>query len=270
MQADPAPPSTAVSSKRARRANWPPPGRGLLAWTTGVLGSSVGMKILVALTGLALTGFVIAHLAGNLAIFKGRAALNNYAAFLKDQGPLLWAARLGLLVVFALHIWLTIRLRQRAVAARPIPYSYHQSIQASPAARYMIVTGLVIFLFTVFHIAHYTLGSVTSAQVSAGQYVNYLDLRDEHGHQDVYRMTWYGFHDSAVAVLYIVAQLALILHLSHGVGSTLQTLGLNTPRTQPVIRAVSWGVALLVGLGNILIVVAVWSSLIAPPPNLVP
>ncbi len=265
--------STAVPSKRLHRPNTPPPGRGLAGWLLPKLSSTVGMKVLVALTGLALTGFVIAHLAGNLSIFKGRAALNSYAAFLKDQGPLLWVARLTLLAIFVLHIVLSVKLRLRSAAARPVGYAYHQNIQASSAARYMVWTGVLILLFTAFHIAHYTLGMVSTAQVEINgrtTTVNYLELREEpsdpKSHPDVYAMTYAGFHHPVIAVLYILAQLVLILHLSHGVGSTLQSLGLNTPRVQPAIRLLSWAVALFVGLGNILIVVAVWANWVPPPP----
>src|SRR3954452_13749705 len=112
--------STTATSKRHVRPNTPPPGRGLVCWIAPLLRSTVGLKILVALTGLALTGFVIAHLAGNLAIFRGREAYNHYAAFLKGQGGLLWVARVGLLVVFLLHVVLTVWLRLRSAQARPV------------------------------------------------------------------------------------------------------------------------------------------------------
>jgi succinate dehydrogenase / fumarate reductase, cytochrome b subunit len=265
--------STAVPSKRQLHPNTPPPGRGLGHWLGAHLRSTVGMKFLVALTGIGLTLFVIGHLVGNLAIFKGREALNNYAAFLKDQGPLLWAARIVLLTLFILHMVLSLKLRLRSAGARPIAYSYYQNIQASPAARYMVWTGVIILLFTAFHIAHYTLGVVSTAQIEVNgqtQSVNYLDLRenpaDPKSHHDVYAMTWFGFHHPLISVLYILAQLALILHLSHGVASTFQSLGLNTPRLQLTIRALSWAVALFVGLGNIIIVLAVWFNVLPPPP----
>src|ERR1700689_378792 len=96
--------ATAVPSKRQVRTNMPPPGRGLGGRLKPMLDSVVGQKFLVALTGIALVGFVIAHLAGNLAVFRGREALNHYAAFLKSQPALLWTARLILLVLFVVHI----------------------------------------------------------------------------------------------------------------------------------------------------------------------
>jgi succinate dehydrogenase / fumarate reductase cytochrome b subunit len=266
--------STAVPSKRRVRVNLPPPGRGLCGWLWPLLGSTVGNKVLVALTGLALTAFVMVHMAGNLGVFKGREAYNNYAAFLKGQGALLWAARLGLLFVFVLHIVLSLRLRLRSAQARPVAYSYKQIIQATFASRTMVVTGLIILAFTVFHIAHFTLGIVEHVQVESPKGVwepkTYLEVRenpkDPASHQDVYAMTYVGFHDPTIVGIYILAQIILIVHLSHGVGSTLQSLGLNAPRAQRAVYWLSWGVALLVGLGNILIVLAVWFDQVPKPP----
>lgn len=266
--------STAVPSKRRVRPNTPPPGRGFVGWLVPMLDTSVGNKILVALTGLGLTLFVIVHMAGNLGVFRGREAYNDYAAFLKGHTGLLWTARVGLLLTFLLHIFLSLRLRWKSARARPIPYSYRQIIQATFTSRTMVISGAFIFLFTVFHIAHYTLGLVEGTQVETMKgvwnNVNYLDLRvdpkDPASHPDVYAMTYVGFHDASIVGIYIVAMVILIVHLGHGVGSTLQSLGLNTPRTQPLVRALSWAVALLVGLGNIIIVLAVWYDQVPPPP----
>jgi succinate dehydrogenase / fumarate reductase cytochrome b subunit len=265
--------STTVPSKKLIQPNTPPPGRGLGGWLWPLLSSTVGQKIVVALTGLGLTGFVIAHMAGNLGVFKSRDAYNDYAAFLKGQGALLWAARLGLLAIFLLHIFISVRLRYLSAEARPVPYSYRQIIQASLAARTMLLTGILIFLFTAFHIAHYTLGIVSRAEVESGagwESKGYLDLRvnptDPASHQDVYAMMWAGFHNPIIVGLYILAQVILVLHLSHGVASTLQTLGLNTPRAQPALRVLSWAVALVVGVGNILIVLAIWYGWVPAPP----
>lgn len=252
-------------TKHDYRGNTLPGGKGLLDWALPFLRSTVGSKYLVALTGAGLTAFVIVHLVGNLAVFRGREALNEYAHFLKNNPFLLWSARLGLLTIFVLHIALSVRLKLRAKQARPIPYAHEDTIQASLASRTMLWTGLAILVFALFHIAHYTLGLVQTVDYR-GTPTNLLALRDPAtGYHDVYAMTWYGFHNPVLSILYIVAQLFLILHLSHGVSSVFQTLGLNAPRVQPALRILSWAVALFVGGGNILIVVAVWFSLIPPP-----
>src|ERR1019366_6804364 len=134
--------SSTVPSKRERPTNSLPSGKGLLDWLLPVFASTVGGKFLVALTGLALTGFVIVHMAGNLQIFLGAEAINEYAKKLKDLGPLLWIARIGLLVVFVIHIWLALRLKIRSREARPIGYAHEQTVQASFASRSMVLSGL--------------------------------------------------------------------------------------------------------------------------------
>ena len=226
--------------------------------------TSVGSKFLVALTGLGLTGFVIAHMLGNLQIFAGPEKLNYYARYLKDVGPLLWVARIGLLVLLIVHIVLSFRLQRAASQARPIPYAHEKTIQASLASRYMLHTGLLIFVFLLFHLAHYTFGWIGTVDVE-GRQVSYLELHDSQGRHDVYSMTIYGFRNPIVSILYIVGQLLLLMHLSHGVGSVFQTLGANSARWQATIRIVSWAVALIVGLGNIGIVVAVWVGVVPLP-----
>jgi succinate dehydrogenase / fumarate reductase cytochrome b subunit len=233
-------------------------------WLFHALGTTVGSKYVVALTGLALTAFVIVHMAGNLLIFRGRDALNNYALFLKERGGLLWAARLGLLTVFVLHIWLGIRLTLRNRAARPTRYAYEDTVQASVASRTMIWSGLVILAFVIFHLLQYTFGLVAA---TAPDGTNYLSLSDNpgdptRGHHDVYRMTVYGFRAVPVAIAYIVAQLFLGLHLSHGVASTFQSMGWNAPRWWRVIRTVGFVIALAVVIGNVAMPLAVMTGAI--------
>jgi succinate dehydrogenase / fumarate reductase cytochrome b subunit len=237
-------------------------------WLFAGLGTTVGSKYVVALTGLALTAFVLVHMAGNLLIFRGRDALNNYALFLKERGALLWLARGGLLTVFVLHIWLGIRLTLRNRAARPTRYAYEDTVQASIASRTMIWSGLVILAFVLFHLMHYTFGLV-AATAPNGQ--NYLDLEeslkqstphDPAQRHDVYAMTIYGFRNVPVAIAYIVAQLFLGLHLSHGFASTFQSMGWNAPRWWRVIRTVGFVIALAVVIGNVAMPLAVMTGAI--------
>src|SRR5438309_10930226 len=130
--------TSAVPTKRQQKTNSLPSGTGTVAWLLPIFRTSVGAKYLVAITGVGLTGFVIAHMMGNLQIFMGQEKLNLYAKFLKDTGPLLWVARFGLLVLLLLHMILSIRLKQRAYQARPIPYVHEDTIQASIASRTML------------------------------------------------------------------------------------------------------------------------------------
>jgi succinate dehydrogenase / fumarate reductase cytochrome b subunit len=260
--------SSAAPTKKLLRTNTLPAGKGVVDWLRPFFTTSVGMKATTAVTGILLTGFVIAHLIGNLQVFPamgGREAINAYAKFLKDLGPVLWIARALLLAVFVLHIYLALTLAVRASSARPVPYQHPATIQASTSSVTMPWTGLALLAFVVFHLAHYTFGLVTTTPAvnpRTGQTVeaNYLSLVDPAGRHDVYSMVVAGFKNPVVSVLYIVAMLLLYVHLSHGIGSVFQTLGLNTPRTQRFVTALSRTLAILLAGGNIAIVVLVWAG----------
>lgn len=228
------------------------------------LTSTVGTKYLVALTGLGLTGFVFGHLAGNLNIFLGPDALNAYAQKLKSLGPLLWVARLGLLVMFVLHLGLTLRLKWLNAAARPERYAYEQTIQATWASRHMLLTGLVVLAFLIFHLMHFTFAAVAADAVVDGASKNFLELHEhyraygeDHVRHDVHAMVVAGFRNVPVAVAYIIAQVFLGLHLSHGIGSIFQTLGLNHPSYARLIQRAGVTLAVVLAAGNIAIPVSV-------------
>lgn len=229
-----------------------------LTWLTAFLDSSVGAKVVVALGGIGLALFAIFHMLGNLKIFQGPDALNTYAFFLKhDLGALLWLARGGLLGIFLLHVVLALRLKWRTAAARPVGYAYPGHVQARVAARTMALTGIVVGLFILFHLAHFTFGWVHQAEQD-GRLISYLDLRDAHGRHDVYTMVLAGFRTTWIAALYLLAQVALFVHLIHGIPSAFQTFGLQSRRTMGIIRGLGWLTAGVILLGNVLIVTAVW------------
>ncbi|MBA4067197.1 MAG: hypothetical protein C0501_26525 [Isosphaera sp.] len=245
-----------------------PTGRAL-PYLSALLDSSVGAKLVVALTGLGLVLFTAFHLVGNLKVFQGPAAINGYAYFLThDLGILIWVARAGLLGLFALHVFLALRLHSRTAAARPVPYRYHATVRASAASRSMVLSGVVVGLFVLFHLAHYTFGAVKGAEVEPGRVVNYLDLKyrmpsgvEVH---DVYSMVVAGFTTPWVVALYAAAQVVLFVHLLHGVQSSFQTLGLKNRRFAPAIRALGFLVAFGILAGNLLIVFGVLAGW-APP-----
>ena len=233
-----------------------------------VLESSVGAKVVVALSGLAVTAFAVVHMIGNLKVFSGPDSINAYAHFLKhDLGVLIWVARAGLLGVFLLHVVLALRLTLRARAARPVGYVYPGHVQATAVSRTMIYTGIVLGLFVLFHLAHYTFGWVKGAEAPDGRVYHYLELRDHKDRHDVYSMVIAGFTTPWVSVLYIVANLALFAHLLHGVQSAFQTLGLKNGRFAPVIWFLGFGVAALILAGNLAIVIGVWAGLYPVPPT---
>src|SRR5262245_20117737 len=137
--------SSATTVRHPKGAPVAKPERGAVPFVRAIFDSSVGAKIIVALTGLGLVGFAIVHMIGNLKVFSGPESINNYAYFLKhDLGALLWIFRAGLLTIFVLHFVLAIRLTLRSRAARPVPYEHPGSVQATVSSRTMIWSGVVV------------------------------------------------------------------------------------------------------------------------------
>jgi succinate dehydrogenase / fumarate reductase, cytochrome b subunit len=235
------------------------------------LRSSPGAKYVMALTGVGLVGFVVAHMLGNLLIYSGHDALNSYAQSLKDHPGLLWTARTGLLTIFVIHLALGIRLSLQNKTARGVRYVYEDTVEASWASRNMLLTGLVLLAFIVFHLAHFTFGIVTRYDDPVAKTtVNYLDLHEpyygkhleDEGRHDVYRMVVSGFRIPWITITYLIAQVFLWLHLWHGGSSWFQSLGLNHATYNPLIRAFGPVLATIVLVGNCSIPLAVLSGLI--------
>jgi len=218
--------------------------------------SSIGKKLVVALTGLALVLFLAGHLTGNLLIYAGRAAFNEYAAFLHDagHGALIWLARGGLLVAVILHVWATILLTRENKAARKIEYEHKAVIQTSWSARLMIWSGTTIGLFIIFHLLHLTVRLTYKD-------ADFQDPLDPERF-DAYGMVIRGFRASFlnffVVLFYILAMTALCSHLSHGVGSIFQTLGVRSNKARDVIHKFSVGYAVVIWAGFISIPIAIF------------
>ena len=226
-------------------------------WVVSFAKSSIGAKALVALTGFLLVGFVVQHMVAHLQMFGGPEVYNAYAAGLKSLGPLLWVARLGLLGVFVLHIATAVRLQAMNKAARPVTYQSKKSQASSLASRSMLLGGALLLLFVLYHLGHFTIG-LTNPE--------FLTLKDAAGRHDAYRMTVLGFQHVALVVLYIAAMGVLSLHLSHGVSSMFQTLGLNHPRYRPLIEWVGPVIAGVTFLGYITIPIAVQLGVLTTTP----
>ncbi len=197
--------------------------------------SSVGSKIVMALTGLGLGLYLIAHMAGNLTAFLGRDTFNHYAEALKGNAPLLWGSRLALLLGFPLHIFTAIRTVQLNRAARPMAYAYASKTPARLAAKSMMISGALVLVYFLYHLAHFTF-HVTGPQPAALL---------PNGSYDAYTMLVLGFQQVPIAVLYVVAQVLLAAHLSHGIYSLFQHLGWWGPKWSPFIKTT----ALIVGYG---------------------
>jgi succinate dehydrogenase / fumarate reductase cytochrome b subunit len=206
--------------------------------------TSVGSKFVMAVTGLGLIGFVLVHMAGNLLIFAGKDALNAYAKALEDKAGLLWFARIGLLAIFLVHVVLGIRLTWQNKEARPIGYVYPDTVKANWASRHMLLTGLLILAFVIYHLLHFTIGVTDPANFK------YRIPLDPTGHYDVAAMVVGGFANPVVSAAYVVAQIFLAIHLWHGGSSWFQSLGLNHSFYNRALHAVGPVLAVVVGVGN--------------------
>ncbi len=226
--------------------------------TTGILlrlwRSSLGKKYVMAITGVILFGFVIGHMLGNLQIFAGPTQINMYANTLKSNLPLLWGVRLGLLVVAALHTVAGVQLALANRRARPVRYSRIKILDSTLANRTLIISGLIILAFVIFHLAHFTLPLVDRS---------YATLTDAAGRHDVYSMMIRGFQHPVVSIFYIVAVGLLCLHLSHGVASAFQSLGLRSKKTERNLKRAALVAAILLFAGFCSIPIAVLARLIS-------
>src|ERR1700744_1639343 len=205
--------------------------------------STVGKKIVMAVTGVILFGFVIGHLVGNLQVFEGPAKLNAYGAFLHSIGELLWPVRIILLICIGLHITATVQLALRKKRARPIGYSRKQAIASSYASRTMYWSGPIVLAFGIFHLLHLTAGYIHPGAA-------FIDAH-------VYHNVVTGFQVWWVSVWYIFSVILLGLHLRHGIWSMFQSLGMNHPRHTPILKSAAWVVALVIVLGYISIPISV-------------
>ncbi len=220
------------------------------------MASSLGSKLVVALTGAGLIGFVIAHMAGNLQMFIGQDAVNAYAAQLKSMPELLWVMRIGLIGVAAAHVVTAVRLAASNKAARPVAYHAAGSIQQTTSARTMVLTGLLVLAFVVYHLAHFTWGLV---------HADAFSLVDAQGRHDVFSMTVLGFQQPIVAGAYLLAMLLLALHLLHGAASLFQTWGVTNQAWAPLFKTAAKGLAWVILIGNASMPIAVQLGLIVPP-----
>jgi succinate dehydrogenase / fumarate reductase cytochrome b subunit len=218
--------------------------------------STVGLKSVMALTGLALFLFVVVHMLGNLQIFAGQDKLNTYAESLRHLGPLLWAMRAGLLAIAVVHVATALALNARNQAARPVAYVSAKPQVTSYAARTMLMSGLVVLAFVVYHLLHFTFGAVQPA---------HSGLLDPKGRHDVYSMVVLGFRDAPTALAYVVAQALLCLHLSHGASSAFQSLGVTHPRLAFLKAGFGKAVAAVIFLGNVSIPLACLTGLVHLP-----
>ena len=218
--------------------------------------TTVGKKVLMAVTGVILVLFVLGHEIGNLKVFIGAGEINTYADGLRrllvpilPRTWTLWGIRVVLIAAFVVHIVLSVQLSLRNRAARQQRYVHPDRVQADPASTTMRWGGLAILLFLIFHLAHFTWGWV---------HPGYTYVRG-----DVYGNLVNGFNVWWISAIYIAAMIALALHIYHGAWSIWQTFGVNNRRRDFMFRQLAGAIAAIVFLGNISIPIAVMAGLIA-------
>jgi len=220
------------------------------------LKSSIGRKMVVAVTGLFLWGFVVVHMLGNLQIFLGQEALNAYAHKLQSLPLLLWPARAFLLAVFIVHLWFSLRLAVENRRARPIGYAKKDTVQASAASRTMALSGMILLAFVIYHLLHFTFG-VTNP--------DFFNRTDAKGWHDVYAMSVLSFQNYFITGSYVVAMFFMCFHLSHGLASLPQSLGLSDEKWKARFKILGNVIALAVFIGNSSIPLSVLFGIIKLP-----
>jgi len=233
---------------------------------TNIFGSSLGKKYIMAVTGFALFLFVVGHMIGNLQIFLGPEAINRYGHFLQNLGEGLWVIRLSLLAIIVLHIWSAIKLSAENKAARPVAYANYKPVGSSYASRTMLMSGLIIFAFIIYHLLHYTVrvkainftGQDFHGEAFKEPIPGTTDLMRHH----VYNMMVVGFKNVWVSLFYILGVGLLSLHLSHGVSAMFQSIGWKNKVYGPFLDKAAKVIAVVLFLGYSSIPVAILLGLV--------
>jgi succinate dehydrogenase / fumarate reductase cytochrome b subunit len=240
---------------------------------TRIFKSSLGKKYVMAVTGFVLFLFVIGHLAGNLQIFLGPEAINRYGHFLQSNPELIWPARLFLLVMVGLHIWSASKLSVENKQARPVAYAEYRPIGSTYASRTMLMSGLILLAFIIYHLLHFTVqvkaingtgkdfrefnepgpaGVVAPAMATVAP-----SQKSPEGRHDIFKMMVVGFSNIWVSIFYVVGMALLCLHLSHGTTSMFQSIGWKNEAYRPFLDQAARVLAVLIFLGYASIPVAV-------------
>jgi succinate dehydrogenase / fumarate reductase cytochrome b subunit len=219
--------------------------------------SSLGKKYLMAGTGMLLLLFVIGHLVGNLQVFLGPEAINRYGNFLQTNVEVLWPVRIGMIAIVLLHIWSATTLTMANRAARPVTYQKWEPTAASYASRTMMVSGIIVAVFIVYHLLHYT-AMVQAVNLTGKNFEAKPEFFDSQGRHDIYHMMMVGFSQPLVCLFYIIGVGLLCLHLSHGASAMWQSLGWKKRSYGPCLdRAAKIG-SLFIFLGYISIPISIW------------
>ncbi len=209
-------------------------------------GTTIGKKIVMAVTGVVLSGFVVGHVAGNLQIFEGKLAINHYSELLHASMELLWGVRLVLIASVILHVRAALSLYALKSAARPVAYAKKAHRASTLASRFMIWSGYALAAFIVFHLLHFTTGTAHPDFVAG----------------DVFHNVTSAFRDPVIVAVYVVSMIFLSLHLSHGLFSLTQSLGLSNPRHAARVKVFARVLAVVVAAGFAAVPIAVLAAVI--------
>jgi succinate dehydrogenase / fumarate reductase, cytochrome b subunit len=218
----------------------------------GFMCSTVGRKILMAVSGFLLVLFLSVHFLGNSLIYFGE--INAYGEKLHSLPILVWVSRIGMVILLAVHIFFGIKLTLENRAARPQAYAVKKELRATAAGKTMIWTGLAIALFMIYHLLHFTL-RMTNPDISSGV--------DALGRPDVFKMVTLSFKNILISGAYIAALIALALHIYHGIQSFVQTIGMNSDKSLPRVESAGRGIAIILFLGYASIPLAIIIGLLS-------
>lgn len=217
--------------------------------------TTIFQKWVMAVTGIFLVLFLAGHLAGNLLVFLGPDAINEYAVGLRElfHGAAIWVMRAAILLAFVLHIRAGIILAARNRAATASSYSKVERRSSTVASRSMAYTGVLIAVYVLYHLAHFTWGTA---------HPDVYDVTDAAGRHDVYRMVVASFQQPLLTALYVIAMIVTGLHLNHAISSAFQTLGVSHPRYTPLIRMVGPMLGIVLVLGFISVPLAIMFGMV--------
>lgn len=232
-----------------------------MSWVVKFAKSSIGAKMVMALTGFGLVLFVAQHLVSNLLVFAGQDTYNAYAFNIKNTAWLLWGGRSGILVAFVLHVASGIRLAALNKAARPVSYAKKKPVRSTFASRTMAFSGLTLLGLIAYHLAHFTFGFTNPGD---------FGLHDPLGRHDAYSMMILGFQNPIISFAYVVFMVLVGLHTAHGVSSMFQSLGLNSAKYRSLIAKIGPVFAVVIVLGFLSIPAAALLGVLKLPAGVAP